>query len=63
MNTEWWEDAVVYEVYPAAEFPGQRTAIGEVWYGSPQTAVQTLRPYLASGGLRQVFNFQLLLAR
>jgi len=48
--------------YPAAGFPGQRTAIGEVWYANPQAAVRTLRPYLASGGLRQVFNFQLLLA-
>ena len=49
--------------YPATGFPGQRTAIGEVWYGNPQAAARTLRPYLDSGGLRQVFNFQLTLAR
>ncbi len=54
---------VVLDSYDAAEFPGQRTAIGEVWYAGPQAAARTLRPYLASGGLRQVFNFQLLFAR
>lgn len=52
----------VLDSYPTAGFPGQRTTIGEVWYGKPQAAVRTLRPYLTSGGLRQVFNFQLLLA-
>jgi alpha-glucosidase len=46
----------ILDSYPATQFPGQRTAIGEVWYSNPET----LRPYLASGGLRQVFNFQLL---
>jgi alpha-glucosidase len=49
----------ILDSYPAAGFPGQRTAIGEVWYGNPEE----LRPYLDSGGLRQVFNFQLLLTR
>jgi alpha-glucosidase len=53
----------ILDSYDAAEFPGQRTTIGEVWYPGPQAAAQTLRPYLASGGLRQVFNFQLLFAR
>jgi alpha-glucosidase len=53
----------ILDSYDTAEFPGQRTAIGEVWYPGPQAAAQTLRPYLASGGLRQVFNFQLLFAR
>ena len=38
-------------------FPGSRTAIGEVWYDRPET----LTPYLAPGGLPQVFNFQLIL--
>jgi alpha-glucosidase len=45
--------------YPADEFPGPRTAIGEVWYDLPGT----LGPYLQPGGLPQVFNFELLLAR
>jgi alpha-glucosidase len=45
--------------YPADGFPGTRTAIGEVWYDVPET----LLPYLASDGLPQVFNFQLILAR
>ena len=53
----------VLDSYPAAGFPGQRTAIGEVWYGNPHSAARTLRPYLTPGGLRQVFNFQLLLTR
>ena len=44
--------------YPADGFPGSRTAIGEVWYDVPDT----LKPYLAPGGLPQVFNFQLILA-
>ena len=43
--------------YPADGFPGSRTAIGEVWYDRPET----LMPYLAPGGLPQVFNFQLIL--
>jgi alpha-glucosidase len=45
--------------YPAAGFPGARTAIGEVWYDVPQT----LLPYVQPDGLPQVFNFQLILAR
>jgi alpha-glucosidase len=49
---------VILDSYPAAVFPGARTAIGEVWYDSPAT----LRPYLASDGLPQVFNFQLIVA-
>jgi alpha-glucosidase len=48
----------ILDSYPADGFPGSRTAIGEVWYDAPGT----LRPYLAPGGLPQVFNFQLILA-
>ena len=48
---------VILDSYPADGFPGSRTAIGEVWYDRPET----LRPYLAPGGLPQVFNFQLIL--
>jgi len=46
----------ILDSYPADKFPGPRTAIGEVWYDTPQT----LAPYLRPGGLPQVFNFQLL---
>ncbi|HYZ56663.1 MAG TPA: glycoside hydrolase family 13 protein [Streptosporangiaceae bacterium] len=49
----------ILDSYPAEEFPGSRTAVGEVWYDSPAT----LMPYLAGSGLPQVFNFQLILAR
>jgi len=45
--------------YPAQGMPGARTAIGEVWCDAPAT----LEPYLAPGGLPQVFNFELVLAR
>ena len=45
--------------YPADGMPGARTAIGEVWCDTPAT----LQPYLAPGGLPQVFNFELVLAR
>jgi alpha-glucosidase len=48
----------ILDSYPADGFPGARTAVGEVWYDTPET----LRPYLASRGLPQVFNFQLILA-
>jgi len=48
----------ILDSYPATGFPGSRTAIGEVWYDAPDT----LKPYLAPGGLPQVFNFQLILA-
>jgi alpha-glucosidase len=48
----------ILDSYPADEFPGRRTAIGEVWYDVPET----LAPYLKPGGLPQVFNFQLLQA-
>ena len=48
----------ILDGYPADGFPGSRTAIGEVWYDAPDT----LKPYLAPGGLPQVFNFQLILA-
>ncbi len=51
-----WRD--ILDSYPAGEFPGHRTAVGEVWYDVPGT----LGPYLQPGGLPQVFNFQLLLA-
>jgi alpha-glucosidase len=47
----------ILDSYPAEGFPGSRTAIGEVWYDRPKT----LLPYLAPGGLPQVFNFQLIL--
>ena len=50
---------VILDSYVPGEFPGPRTAIGEVWYDSPAT----LMPYLAEGGLPQIFNFQLILAR
>ncbi len=52
-----WRD--ILDSYPAEGFPGVRTAIGEVWYDAPAT----LMPYLLPGGLPQVFNFQLILAR
>jgi alpha-glucosidase len=48
----------ILDSYPADGFPGARTAIGEVWYDVPATLV----PYLAPGGLPQVFNFSLILA-
>ena len=48
----------ILDSYPSDVFPGARTAVGEVWYDVPET----LRPYLQSGGLPQVFNFQLILA-
>ncbi|HEX5287795.1 MAG TPA: glycoside hydrolase family 13 protein [Streptosporangiaceae bacterium] len=48
----------ILDSYPAEGFPGPRTAVGEVWYDVPET----LAPYLQSGGLPQVFNFQLILA-
>jgi alpha-glucosidase len=48
----------ILDSYPADVFPGARTAVGEVWYDVPET----LRPYLQSAGLPQVFNFQLILA-
>jgi alpha-glucosidase len=47
----------ILDSYPADEFPGTRTAVGEVWYEEPETLI----PYLRPGGLPQVFNFQLLL--
>ena len=50
---------VILDSYVPGEFPGPRTAVGEVWYDSPAT----LMPYLAESGLPQVFNFQLILAR
>src|SRR5207302_703468 len=48
----------ILDSYPDDGFPGSRTGIGEVWYD----VAETLRPYLAPGGLPQVFNFQLILA-
>jgi alpha-glucosidase len=48
----------ILDSYPAREFPGPRTAVGEVWYDVPGT----LLPYLEPGGLPQVFNFQLIMA-
>jgi alpha-glucosidase len=49
----------ILDSYPADGFPGARTAIGEVWYDRPET----LLPYLVPGGLPQVFNFSLIMAR
>ncbi len=48
----------ILDSYPADGFPGARTAIGEVWADTPGT----LRPDLESGGLPQVFNFELIVA-
>jgi alpha-glucosidase len=48
----------ILDSYPSAGFPGARTAVGEVWADS----ADTLRLYLAPGGLPQVFNFELVLA-
>ena len=49
----------ILDGYPGAGFPGARTAVGEVWADS----ADTLRPYLAAGGLPQVFNFELVRSR
>jgi alpha-glucosidase len=46
----------ILDSYPADVYPGERTAVGEVWADSPPTLV----PYLADGGLPQVFNFELI---
>ncbi|MCL2583595.1 MAG: glycoside hydrolase family 13 protein [Streptosporangiales bacterium] len=46
----------VLDSYPADDYPGERTAVGEVWADSPST----LAPYLAPDGLPQVFNFELI---
>lgn len=48
----------ILDGWPDAAFPGVRTAVGEVWTDS----AETLRPYLAPGGLPQIFNFQLVRA-
>src|SRR5271155_5100224 len=48
----------ILDSYPADGFPGARTAVGEVWADTPDT----LLPYLESGGLPQVFNFELIVA-
>ena len=53
---EW---RAILDGYPADGFPGARTAVGEVWADS----ADTLRPYLAPGGLPQVFNFELVQSR
>jgi alpha-glucosidase len=50
---EW---RAILDGYPSEGFPGVRTAIGEVWADS----ADTLRPYLAPGGLPQIFNFELV---
>jgi alpha-glucosidase len=46
----------ILDSYPAGKFPGERTAIGEVWYDT----AATLQPYLVPNGLPQVFNFELI---
>ncbi|MGH3249083.1 MAG: glycoside hydrolase family 13 protein [Trebonia sp.] len=48
----------ILDSYPAAGFPGARTAVGEVWADS----VATLAPYVAPGELPHVFNFELVKA-
>jgi len=50
---EW---RTILDGYGSEGFPGARTAVGEVWADS----ADTLRPYLAPGGLPQVFNFELV---
>jgi alpha-glucosidase len=52
---EW---RMILDGYPRDGFPGARTAVGEVWADS----ADTLRLYLAPGGLPQVFNFELVRA-
>ena len=47
----------ILDSYPADGFPGARTAIGKA-----SADAGTLRPYLESGGLPQVFNFELIVA-
>jgi len=49
----------ILDSYPVDGYPGPRMAIGEVWADS----AETLRPYLAPGGLPQVFNFELVRSR
>ena len=49
----------ILDGYPSEGFPGARTAVGEVWADS----AGTLRPYLAPGGLPQIFNFELVQSR
>jgi alpha-glucosidase len=48
----------IIDSYPASQFPGPRTAVGEVWYDEPAT----LAPYVAVDELPQVFNFNLVMA-
>lgn len=48
----------ILDSYPGDGFPGARTAVGEVWADS----AATIAPYLAPGGLPQVFNFELVVA-
>ncbi|HEY0718713.1 MAG TPA: alpha-amylase family glycosyl hydrolase, partial [Streptosporangiaceae bacterium] len=50
---------IILDSYQPGDYPGPRTAVGEVWYDSPET----LKPYLAGAGLPQVFNFQLIISR
>ena len=50
---------VILDSYPADGFPGARTAIGEVWADSHATLLH----YLVPGGLPQVFNFDLIVAK
>ncbi len=49
----------ILDSYPQDGFPGARTAVGEVWADS----AETIAPYLAPGGLPQVFNFELVKAQ
>jgi alpha-glucosidase len=48
----------ILDGWPDRAFPGARTAVGEVWADS----ADALRPYLAPGGLPQIFNFELVRA-
>jgi len=48
----------IFDGYSSEDFPGARTAVGEVWADS----AATLAPYLAPDELPQVFNFELVKA-
>lgn len=46
----------ILDSYPADTFPGPRGAVAEIWFDR----AATVEPYLANGGLPQVFNFRLM---
>jgi alpha-glucosidase len=60
----YYHQPEIHEVYRdwrriLDSYPGDRTAVGEVWADS----ADTLMPYLEPGGLPQVFNFELVRAK